>query len=57
MQEVCSDLEESKYQMAELRISIYGRSADEWDRLANWAVKHDVYSYNIRWLIQIPRLL
>eukprot|EP00795_Rhopilema_esculentum_P016443 gene16443-7856_t len=42
IKEVGSDLEESKYQMAELRISIYGRSKDEWDKLAKWAVKfHD----------------
>ena len=51
------DLEESKYQQAELRLSIYGRSRDEWEKLAKWAVTHKVYSDNVRWLIQIPRLL
>jgi len=51
-----SDLEENKHQNAEFRLSIYGRSADEWDKLAQWAVKHSVYSDNVRWLIQIPRL-
>ena len=51
-----SDLEESKYQNAEYRLSIYGRSRDEWDKLAKWAVTHKVYSDNVRWLIQIPRL-
>ncbi|XP_057301542.1 AMP deaminase 2-like isoform X2 [Hydractinia symbiolongicarpus] len=56
IKEVMSDLEESKYQSAELRISIYGRKMDEWDKLAKWAVDHDVSSYNVRWLIQIPRL-
>jgi AMP deaminase len=50
------DLEENKYQNAEYRLSIYGRSANEWDKLANWAVVHGVYSDNVRWLIQIPRL-
>ncbi len=55
-QEVASDLEESKYQNAELRLSIYGRSKDEWDKLAKWATMHKVHSYNVRWLIQIPRL-
>lgn len=55
-QEVASDLEESKYQNAELRLSIYGKSMDEWDKLAKWAVNHNVYSDNVRWLIQIPRL-
>lgn len=57
LQEVMSDLEESKYQNAELRLSIYGKSQDEWDKLAQWAVKHKVHSENVRWLIQVPRLL
>ncbi|XP_072571174.1 AMP deaminase 2-like isoform X2 [Paramormyrops kingsleyae] len=56
IKEVMSDLEESKYQNAELRLSIYGRSRDEWDRLAFWAVRHGVYSDNVRWLVQVPRL-
>ncbi|XP_055684611.1 AMP deaminase 2 isoform X4 [Lutzomyia longipalpis] len=56
IKEVASDLEESKYQNAELRLSIYGKSRDEWDKLAKWAINSNVYSDNIRWLIQIPRL-
>lgn len=56
IKEVASDLEESKYQNAELRLSIYGKSYDEWDKLAKWAITYGVYSDNIRWLIQIPRL-
>uniref|UniRef100_A0A673M3X9 AMP deaminase n=1 Tax=Sinocyclocheilus rhinocerous TaxID=307959 RepID=A0A673M3X9_9TELE len=56
VKEVMSDLEESKYQNAELRLSIYGRSMDEWDKLALWAVSHSIYSDNVRWLVQIPRL-
>ncbi|XP_051977589.1 AMP deaminase 2-like isoform X3 [Xyrauchen texanus] len=56
IKEVMSDLEESKYQNAELRLSVYGRSMDEWDKLAEWAVCHSVYSDNVRWLVQIPRL-
>ncbi len=56
-QEVMADLEESKYQNVELRLSIYGRSRDEWDNLAQWAVKYKVYSDNVRWLVQVPRLL
>ncbi|KAH6670702.1 hypothetical protein B0J14DRAFT_640687 [Halenospora varia] len=54
--EVISDLESSKYQMAEWRISIYGRSLDEWDKLAAWVVDNKLFSHNIRWLIQVPRL-
>uniref|UniRef100_A0A3Q3G4T7 AMP deaminase n=1 Tax=Labrus bergylta TaxID=56723 RepID=A0A3Q3G4T7_9LABR len=56
IKEVMADLEESKYQNVELRLSIYGRSRDEWDKLAKWAVKHLVYSNNVRWLVQVPRL-
>lgn len=54
--EVISDLESSKYQMVEWRISIYGRSIDEWDKLAAWVVDNKLFSHNVRWLIQIPRL-
>ncbi|KAF8537269.1 hypothetical protein BDD12DRAFT_847609 [Trichophaea hybrida] len=54
--EVFSDLEASKYQMAEYRISIYGRSEDEWDKLAAWVIDNKLFTHNVRWLIQIPRL-
>ncbi|KAL7062532.1 hypothetical protein AAHC03_01004 [Spirometra sp. Aus1] len=53
---IFSDLEESKYQNAEPRLSIYGRSLQEWDDLSTWAIDFKVYSPNIRWVIQIPRL-
>ncbi|CAL8111590.1 unnamed protein product [Orchesella dallaii] len=56
IKEVMFDLKESKYQNAELRLSIYGRSRDEWDKLAQWAITHNVYCDNVRWLIQVPRL-
>ncbi|KAI9284706.1 hypothetical protein BC943DRAFT_337992 [Umbelopsis sp. AD052] len=54
--EIISDLESSKYQMVEYRLSIYGRSIGEWDNLAKWVVENKLFSYNVRWLIQIPRL-
>ncbi|KAJ6847056.1 AMP deaminase-like [Iris pallida] len=54
--QVFSDLSASKYQMAEYRISIYGRKQSEWDQLASWIVNNDLYSDNVVWLIQIPRL-
>ncbi|TKA66059.1 hypothetical protein B0A55_09915 [Friedmanniomyces simplex] len=54
--EVISDLESSKYQMVEWRISIYGRTLDEWDNLAAWVVDNKIFSPNVRWLIQVPRL-
>lgn len=54
--EIISDLESSKYQMVEYRVSIYGRSIEEWDNLAKWVVDNKLFSYNVRWLVQIPRL-
>ncbi|KAJ0979368.1 hypothetical protein J5N97_014842 [Dioscorea zingiberensis] len=54
--QVFSDLGASKYQMAEYRISIYGRKQSEWDQLASWIVNNELYSENVVWLIQIPRL-
>ncbi|KAG2702230.1 hypothetical protein I3760_06G080900 [Carya illinoinensis] len=54
--QVLSDLEASKYQMAEYRISIYGRKQSEWDQMASWFVNNEIYSENAVWLIQLPRL-
>ncbi|CAI9097263.1 OLC1v1033648C1 [Oldenlandia corymbosa var. corymbosa] len=54
--QVFNDLAASKYQMAEYRISIYGRKQSEWDQLASWIVNNDLYSENVVWLIQLPRL-
>ncbi|XP_058110286.1 AMP deaminase-like isoform X1 [Magnolia sinica] len=54
--QVFSDLAASKYQMAEYRVSIYGRKQSEWDQLASWIVNNELYSDNVVWLIQLPRL-
>lgn len=54
--QVMEDLENSKYQMNELRISIYGRSIHEWDKVASWVIDNKLFSHNVRWLIQVPRL-
>lgn len=54
--QVFTDLAASKYQMAEYRISIYGRKMSEWDQLASWIVNNELYSENVVWLIQLPRL-
>lgn len=54
--EVMKELEETKYQNSEYRISIYGRDPMEWDKLGKWFEENKVYSDNVRWLIQIPRL-
>uniref|UniRef100_A0AAR2KUH6 AMP deaminase n=1 Tax=Pygocentrus nattereri TaxID=42514 RepID=A0AAR2KUH6_PYGNA len=56
IKEVAHDLEESKYQYAEPRLSIYGRSPEEWENLAKWFIQQKVYSPNLRWMIQVPRI-
>ena len=55
--EVLLDLEASKYQHAEYRISIYGRKPVEWDILAAWYCQNKLYSDNVLWLIQVGLLL
>ncbi|KAM4619231.1 AMP deaminase 3b [Polymixia lowei] len=56
VKEVAHELEESKYQHAEPRLSIYGRSPEEWENLASWFIQHKVHSPNMRWMIQVPRI-
>ncbi|TMW59645.1 hypothetical protein Poli38472_004714 [Pythium oligandrum] len=54
--EVISDLEASKYQLVEWRLSIYGRKHSEWDKLARWFYVNRLASPHVRWMVQIPRL-
>lgn len=54
--EVVHDMEQSKYQMAEYRLSIYGRNENEWSKLAAWIVDNKLIFNNVRWIIQVPRL-
>lgn len=32
------------------------RNLGEWDKLAKWVINHKLFSHNVRWLIQVPRL-
>lgn len=48
--------EESKYLYYEYRISIYGKSQNEWGVLADWIKINNLKSDHAHWLIQIPRL-
>lgn len=48
--------DEAKYIYAEYRISIYGKSQDEWCKLSNWIVKNQLIHPHVKWHIQIPRL-
>jgi len=54
--EVIDDLELNKYSYSEPRLSIYGRSPDEFHKLGEWFYDNDLASNNVRWMIQIPRL-
>ena len=54
--EIFDDLETSKYQLAEYRLSIYGRSPTEWRKLAAWIVNNHLAAPQVRWMIQVPRL-
>ncbi|XP_032446077.1 AMP deaminase 3b isoform X1 [Xiphophorus hellerii] len=56
VKEVAAELEESQYQYAEPRLSIYGRSPSEWENLATWFIQQKVHSPNMRWMIQVPRI-
>ncbi|OMO97581.1 hypothetical protein COLO4_14507 [Corchorus olitorius] len=47
------DVQSGLLQMAEYRISIYGRKQSEWDQLASWIVNNDLYSENIPRLYNI----
>ncbi|XP_035237912.1 AMP deaminase 1 isoform X2 [Anguilla anguilla] len=56
IKEVASDLEDAKYQYAEPRLSIYGCNPAEWAKLAGWFNKHRVFSPQLKWMIQVPRI-
>lgn len=42
--------------MLEPRLSIYGKSINEWGKLSKWYTVNKLASPNVRWMIQIPRL-
>ena len=54
--EVMDDLHATKYQMLELRVSIYGKSWTEWADLAAWWWENQLASTHVVWLVQIPKL-
>lgn len=56
MKSIESHQQHIHFQMAEYRISIYGRKESEWDQLASWIVTNKLQSENVTWLIQLPRL-
>ncbi|CAF3941564.1 unnamed protein product [Rotaria sordida] len=56
LKEVITNLEVSRYQHAEFRMSIQGRSMDEWDKLGKWFLKNEMHSTNVSYMIQVPRI-
>lgn len=44
-------MEKSISEYSEPRISIYGKSIEEWPILAKWFIKFKIFSPNVRWLI------
>lgn len=54
--ETFQEFKDSKYQMEEPRVSIYGRKKNEWSELAKWVINSKLYCDNVRFMIQIPRL-
>ena len=48
VKELYTEFEESKYQLCEPRVSIYGRDKSEWDLLAKWVLDNKLYSNNVR---------
>ena len=52
--ELLDDLEETKSQLAEYRLSIYGRKPTEWSRLAKWVIGHGLVSEYNRWMCAPP---
>ena len=48
VKEVFKELDDGKYVNLELRLSVYGRSMNEWDKLAAWAVSNNVHSEHNR---------
>ncbi|CAD8175933.1 unnamed protein product [Paramecium pentaurelia] len=54
--ELMDQLEQQQYIGCEWRISIYGKSMEEWHKLGKWLIKNKLYSSKVRWMVQIPRL-
>jgi AMP deaminase len=54
--QVFRDLEENKYVLIEPRVSVYGKSRNEWDLLGKWYCANKLASPNVRWMVQVPRL-
>ena len=50
------DVSANNHVYLEPRLSIYGRSENEWDALASWVVRYNLVSKRVKWMVQIPRI-
>ena len=49
--ELINMLDDQQFIGCEWRISISGKSMEEWHKLGKWFVKNKLYSSKVRWLI------
>lgn len=51
--EVMRDLDDAKYQFVEWRVSIYGKSREEWGKITKWVTDFGLTSRNVRYGVGI----
>lgn len=54
--DVITDAEQREYVACEFGISVYGKSKREWATLSKWCTENSLFSEQLRWLVQVPRL-
>jgi len=60
LKQVLSDYEKSKYQFGEIGINFnmldtHGTGKTKWHILSKWIIDNQLVSYNVKWIIRIPR--
>lgn len=60
VKQVLSDYEKSKYQLGEIGINfnfldVHNTGVSKWESLSNWIIDNKLVSYNVKWVIRIPR--
>lgn len=54
--DVIAETEEREYVACELGISVYGKTKQEWKTLCRWWASNNLFSAQVKWIVQIPRL-
>lgn len=55
-QKLFDGMEKKGWEKSEYRISIYGRSPSEWEKLSDWVYENKLFSKDNRFMIQVPRI-